>query len=68
MIIFETVSQAKNFVSKQQSQFHVEDCGCCGYDLFTKISNKRVLKINSGFHKGFPFMEVEVIGRIKHVK
>lgn len=66
-IVFNTESQAKNYVKRQKSYYHNEGCGCCysqmGYSIDYKT--KLVMAHSSGSHIGEYYHNIVVIGRIK---
>lgn len=65
-IIFNNMSQAKNFVKRQKSHYHNEGCGCCHNSNYTKIDEKlNVISVYSGEYQGSGFCHVTVLGRIK---
>lgn len=65
-IIFNNMSQGKNFVKRQKSYYHNEGCGCCHYSNYTTIDKKQnVISVFSGEDKGRMFFNVTVLGRIK---
>lgn len=65
-IIFNNMSQAKNFVKRQITHHYDEGCGCCHSITYTKIDEKQnVISVYSGEHRGNGFCQVQVLGRIK---
>lgn len=64
-IIFNTISQAKNYVKRQYNYFHRESCGCCSQGQDTSIEGNRVVAHSYGETRGQVYHEVFVIGRIK---
>lgn len=65
-IIFNNMSQAKNFVKRTKSSYYNEGCGCCHNSIYTKIDEKlNVISIYSGEHQGSGFCHVTILGRIK---
>ena len=66
-IVFNTKSQAKNFVKRQKSYSRNEGCGCCHQTTHTMICNKtnKVLHVNYGEWTGAIFHNITVLGRIK---
>ena len=67
-IIFNNLSQAKNFVKRigKGHSYYNEGCGCCHYSTYTMIDEKlNVISVYSGEHQGSRFCQVTVLGRIK---
>ena len=65
-IIFNNMSQAKNFVKRQITHHYDEGCGCCPTITYTKIDEKQNVKsVYSGEHRGHGFCQVQVLGIIK---
>lgn len=66
-IVFNTKSQAKNFVKRQVSYYHSEGCGCCHQTTHTIICSKtnKVLFVDYGEWTGSAFYNITVLGRIK---
>lgn len=67
IIVFNTKSQAKNYVKRQKSFYHNEGCGCCYNQLNYYIDDKTKLVIaqSSGSHVGGYYHNFTVVGRIK---
>ena len=65
-IIFNNMSQAKNFVKRIGHSYYNEGCGCCHSSTNTMIDKKlNVISVYSGEHQGSGFCHVTVLGRIK---
>ena len=64
-IVFNTLSQASNYIKRQRSHYHSDGCGCCWSSTNYSINNNKVMQIDSGESMGDFYIETHVLGRVK---
>jgi hypothetical protein len=64
-IVFNTLSQASNYIKRQRSHYYSEGCGCCWSSTNYSINNNKVMQIDSGENMGYFYIETHVLGRVK---
>ena len=66
-IIFNTKSQAMNYIkrNKHRNYFHDEGCGCCYFSHSLFIDSDKVIESHSATHQGCTTASAIVIGKIK---
>lgn len=64
-IVFNTVSQAKNYAKRQKTYYWQEGCGCCWASLQVFVEDNKVLELYTHSHIGNVRAGMKVIGKIK---
>ena len=64
-IVFNTLSQASNYIKRQRSHYHSDGCGCCWNSTSYSINNDKVIQIDSGESMGYFYIDIHVLGRVK---
>ena len=64
-IVFNTLSQARNFIKRGRRYYTSDGCGCCYQSLDTYISGNKVVEVLSGSSMGRDYRQFSVLGRIK---
>lgn len=67
-IVFNTVSQAKNYIKRQNTYNHREGCGCCGHSYDIVLKHNKVISTHINEYAGNVSINSVVVGRVKHVK
>jgi hypothetical protein len=70
IIVFNTLSQAKNYLNRTKAYFRDEGCGCCSYgsSYFLDTKTKLVLRKVYSCSMGSIDYDVTVVGRVKKIK
>jgi len=71
MIIFRNVSQAKNYIKRNnKDNYFNEGCGCCYFNTYTMYDekSKRVVEHYERSSHGNLEHTVTVLGRVKSIK
>ena len=61
-------SQSKNYFKKLQSSHYNEGCGCCFSSTHYEIKDNKILRLSSGEHIGYRFLNVSVVAKIKKAR
>jgi cytochrome c551/c552 len=64
-MVFNTVSQAKNYAHRQKAYFWQDGCGCCWASLQVFVEDSKVLELYTTSHAGDVQAEMKVIGKVK---
>jgi hypothetical protein len=64
-IVFNTVSQANNYIKRNPGHNHRDGCGCCSSELYLYIDGSKVVEIYINQSVGHFTAKATVIGRIK---
>lgn len=64
-IVFNTLSQAKNYVKRQHIYDFYEGCGCCSQGGYTAIEGQLVVNHTYGQTTGQGWHIATIVGRIK---